>query len=1332
MAGLFLFALYSVDTEHRMLHRLPVSRVQVLIMLELRGAPALSPFRSRKLHTRLQDIVPAVEHVYAEFMHFTDLEFPLSESDQAVLDRLLTYGPSVSAEEPDGVLFLVVPRPGTLSPWSSKATDIARNCGLRQIRRIERGIAYYVKANRKLSLEQREKIAALLHDRMTQKVFHEMGGAELLFHTDEPRTLNRVPVLSGGRQALVDANRSLGLALAEDEIDYLVKSFSDLERDPTDVELMMFAQANSEHCRHKIFNASWDIDGEGQEKSLFAMIRNTFEMNSEGVLSAYKDNASVIAGSRGGRFFPEPETGVYRYHEEDIHILMKVETHNHPTAIAPAAGAATGSGGEIRDEGATGRGSKPKAGLSGFTVSNLNIPNDPQPWELGYGKPERIASPLDIMIEGPIGGAAFNNEFGRPNLAGYFRTFEEVAPGAGGEEVRGYHKPIMIAGGLGNIRANHVEKGNIPVGAKLIVLGGPSMLIGLGGGAASSMDSGSSNENLDFASVQRDNPEMERRCQEVIDRCWQMGDDNPICFIHDVGAGGLSNAMPELVKDGGRGGRFELRDIPSDEPGMSPLEIWCNESQERYVMAVAPENLEQFDALCRRERCPYAVIGEATEAHHLELGDSYFDDRPVDLPMDVLFGKPPRMHRSVSRSSFTKPIFDSTKIDLNDAVSRVLRLPSVGSKSFLITIGDRTITGLVARDQMAGPWQVPVSDVAVTSSSFDVKTGEAMAMGERTPVAVIDAPASGRMAVGEVITNLAAAPVAKLSDIRLSANWMAAAGHPGEDENLYETVRAVGMELCPALGITIPVGKDSMSMKTVWEEDGGEQKSVTAPLSLIISGFAPVTDVDRTLTPQLATDAGDTDLILVDLAAGQNRLGGSALAQVYRQVGAVAPDLDDPEDIKAFFAVIQGLNADSKLLAYHDRSDGGLFVTLAEMSFAGHTGIDIKLDGLAEDASQFARELFNEELGAVIQVRREDTGFVLQQFSAAGLGDHTSVIGTVNQDDHIRYTFEGQSVISRPRADLQRLWAETSYRVQSLRDNADCAQEEFDNLLDSSDPGLHAELTFDLNDDVSAPYINTGASPRVAVLREQGVNGQVEMAAAFDRAGFESVDVHMSDLLSGRVSLEGFNSLVACGGFSYGDVLGAGEGWAKSILFNDRVRDQFAAFFNRQDTLALGVCNGCQMLSNLHELIPGSEGWPRFVRNQSEQFEARLVMAEVPASPSAFMEGMAGSRMPIAVAHGEGRVEFPAGTSAGQLSDSELIALRYVDNRGEVTTRYPWNPNGSEAGITGVTTKDGRVTILMPHPERVFRTSQLSWHPADWGEDAPWIRMFRNARRWFS
>ena len=1299
-------------------------------MLELRGAPALSPFRSRKLFSLIQEKVPGVNHLYAEFMHFADLEDELTAPEQDTLDRLLVYGPSVASEEPDGVLFLVVPRPGTVSPWSSKATDIARNCGLRQVRRLERGIAYYVRSDKKLGLAQREQIAELLHDRMTEKVFHEMGGAELLFHHEEPRQLARVPVMAGGREALAKANRELGLALAEDEIDYLVDSFTRMERDPTDVELMMFAQANSEHCRHKIFNASWDIDGEGQEKSLFAMIRNTYEMNSEGVLSAYKDNASVIRGSRGGRFFPEPGTGVYRYHEEDIHILMKVETHNHPTAISPFAGSATGSGGEIRDEGATGRGSRPKAGLTGFTVSNLNLPGDPQPWEEEYGRPDRIASPLDIMIEGPIGGAAFNNEFGRPNLAGYFRTFESRVPGAAGDEVRGYHKPIMIAGGLGNIREEHVEKGNIPAGARLIVLGGPSMLIGLGGGAASSMDTGSSNEDLDFASVQRGNPEMERRCQEVIDRCWQMGQKNPICFIHDVGAGGLSNAMPELVKDGGRGGRFELRDIPCDESGMSPLEIWCNESQERYVMAVAEADMERFDTICRRERCPYAVIGEATEEHHLELADSYFDDRPVDLSMDVLFGKPPRMHRSVTRSSFTKPIFDSQRIDLDDAVRRILRLPSVGSKSFLITIGDRTITGLVARDQMVGPWQVPVSDVAVTAASYDVYTGEAMAMGERTPVAVIDAPASGRMAVGEVITNMAASSIASLSDIRLSANWMAAAGHPGEDENLYETVKAVGMELCPELGITIPVGKDSMSMKTVWETDNGEQKSVTSPLSLVVSGFAPVTDVRRTLTPQIRTDVGDTDLILVDLAAGQNRLGGSALAQVYKQVGAVAPDLDDPEDIKAFFAVIQGLNNDGKLLAYHDRSDGGLFVTLAEMAFAGHTGVDVRLDGLAENSSQFARELFNEELGAVIQVRCEDTEAVLQQFSAAGLGDHISVIGKPNDEHRVRCSFEGEFVLDYARSELQRIWSETSYRIQSLRDNANCAREEYDSLLDEQDPGLGAELTFDPSDDVAAPFIATGARPRIAVLREQGVNGQLEMAAAFDKAGFESVDVHMSDLLSGRLTLEGFNALVACGGFSFGDVLGAGEGWAKSILFSDRVRDQFAGFFNRQDTLALGVCNGCQMLSNLHELIPGSEGWPRFVRNQSEQFEARLVMAEVCQSPSAFLDGMAGSRMPIAVAHGEGRAEFAEGQTAGQLAEADMVAMRYVDNRGEVTERYPFNPNGSPQGITGVTSRDGRVTLMMPHPERVFRTAQYSWHPQDWGEDAPWARMFRNARRW--
>ncbi|GGY71310.1 phosphoribosylformylglycinamidine synthase [Marinobacter zhanjiangensis] len=1298
-------------------------------MLELRGAPALSPFRSEKLSGQLTEAVQGITALYAEFMHFVDVEDELRDSEQEVLDRLLTYGPSAERREPEGVLFLVVPRPGTVSPWASKATEIARNCGLRQINRIERGIAYYVKAEKKLGREERQAIAALLHDRMTETVFHEMGGAELLFHREEPRPLERIPVLAGGRPALVDANRRLGLALAEDEIDYLVDAFSDLDRDPTDVELMMFAQANSEHCRHKIFNASWDIDGEGQQKSLFAMIRNTHEISPDGVLSAYRDNASVIRGSRGGRFYPDPETARYHYVQEPIHILMKVETHNHPTAISPFAGSATGAGGEIRDEGATGRGSKPKAGLAGFTVSNLEIPGDPQPWEKDYGRPDRIASPLAIMIDAPIGGASFNNEFGRPNLAGYFRTFEQEVAGPAGDEVRGYHKPIMIAGGLGNIREDHVEKGEIPVGARLIVLGGPSMLIGLGGGAASSMDSGTSNENLDFASVQRGNPEMERRCQEVIDRCWQLDDANPIAFVHDVGAGGLSNAMPELVKDGGRGGKFELRDIPSDEPGMSPLEIWCNESQERYVLAVAEDDMERFDGICRRERCPYAVVGEATESHHLNLDDAYYGDSPVDLPMDVLFGKPPRMHRSVTRTSFTKPIFDSTRIDLDDAIRRVLRLPSVGSKNFLITIGDRTITGLVARDQMAGPWQVPVSDVAVTASSFDVLTGEAMAMGERTPVASIDAPASGRMAVGEAITNLAAAPIAKLSDIRLSANWMAAAGHPGEDENLYETVRAVGMELCPALGIAIPVGKDSMSMKTVWEE-GEEQKSVTAPLSLIISGFAPVTDVTRTLTPQLRADKGGTDLILVDLAAGQNRLGGSALAQVYSQMGAAAPDVDDPEDIKAFFAVIQGLNGDGKLLAYHDRSDGGMFVTLTEMAFAGHTGVDIRLDGLAEEQGQFARELFNEELGAVIQVRREDTPFVLQQFSGAGLGEHTSVVGTLNDDDHVRFTFEGKPVIEQPRGELHRLWSETSYRIQSLRDNANCAAEEFDNLLDAGDPGLHAELSFDPAEEIAAPYINKGAAPKVAVLREQGVNGQVEMAAAFDRAGFEAVDVHMSDLLSGRVTLDGFRSLVACGGFSYGDVLGAGEGWAKSILFNSRVREQFQGFFERGDTLALGVCNGCQMLSNLHELIPGTDGWPRFVRNQSEQFEARLVMVEVQESPSAFLSGMAGSRMPIAVAHGEGRTEFSSAVGFEDFNRSGQVALRYVDNRGQQTTRYPYNPNGSEGGVTGVSSQDGRVTIMMPHPERVFRTAQYSWHPDSWGEDGPWLRMFRNARKW--
>ena len=1298
-------------------------------MLVLRGAPALSAFRHAKLLANVQAQVATVTDLYAEYIHFAEVTSELSAQESEVLGRLLRYGPKAQVQEPEGTLQLVVPRPGTISPWSSKATDIAHNCGLNSVNRLERGIAYYISSSSALSADELAVISAQLHDRMVEVVFADLQQGASLFSHEEPRQMTRVEILAGGRPALEAANIALGLALADDEIDYLVDAFVELGRDPSDVELMMFAQANSEHCRHKIFNASWDIDGEEQQKSLFGMIKNTYEMAGDRVLSAYKDNAAVIEGAVAGRFFPNPESKAYAYSEEPIHILMKVETHNHPTAIAPFSGAATGSGGEIRDEGATGRGSKPKAGLTGFTVSDLNIPGFEQPWESKYGKPERIVSALDIMIEGPIGGAAFNNEFGRPNLNGYFRTFEQKVNGANGEEVRGYHKPIMLAGGMGNIRADHVEKGEIEVGAKLICLGGPAMLIGLGGGAASSMASGSSSADLDFASVQRGNPEMERRCQEVIDQCWQLGDANPIAFIHDVGAGGLSNAFPELVKDGGRGGNFELRKVNNDEPGMAPLEIWCNEAQERYVMAVSPENLARFEAICERERCPYAVVGTATEEHHLTLGDTHFENKPVDLPMSVLFGKPPKMHRSITRVAYEVPEFDTAKLELADAIERVMKLPTVASKSFLITIGDRSITGQVVRDQMVGPWQVPVADCAVTTTGFNAYTGEAMAMGERTPLALIDGPASGRMAIGETLTNMAGTPISAIEDIKLSANWMCAAGHPGEDEKLYDTVRAVGMELCPALGITIPVGKDSMSMRTVWQ-DGEEQKSVTAPMSLVISGFAPVTDVRKVLTPQLRTDLGETDLILLDLGAGKNRMGLSALAQVYNEVGQSVPDLDDAEMFATFFAAVQELNNQGLLLAYHDRADGGLFATLAEMAFAGRTGLDINLDLIAQDNTDVAAALFSEELGAVVQVKREHTEQVLTELSAAGLGDIAAVIGAPNPDDCITLTFDDEDIYSESRVTLQRWWAETSYRVQSLRDNSECAQQEFDALLDAEDPGLNVSLSFDQNDDVAAPYIATGARPQMAILREQGVNGQIEMAAAFDRAGFNAVDVHMSDILSGRVSLEQFKGLVACGGFSYGDVLGAGEGWAKSVLFNPRARDQFSAFFERNDSFALGVCNGCQMLSNLHELIPGADLWPHFVRNNSEQFEARVAMVEVQKSDSLFLEGMAGSRMPIAVAHGEGRAEFADQTHLANLSDSGTIALRYVDNRGAATEVYPANPNGSPAGITGVTTRDGRVTIMMPHPERVFRAIQNSWAPDEWSEDGAWMRMFRNARKW--
>ncbi|TWI58731.1 phosphoribosylformylglycinamidine synthase [Pseudomonas duriflava] len=1297
-------------------------------MLILRGAPALSSFRHGKLLDQLTRKVAGVTGLYAEFAHFAEVVGTLTDDEERVLERLLKYGPSVPVQEPAGRLFLVVPRFGTISPWSSKATDIAHNCGLAKVERIERGIAYYVAGS--FSESDTQALAALLHDRMTQLVLSGLDEAEGLFSHATPKQLTAIDILGGGRAALEAANVTLGLALADDEIDYLVSSFTSLGRNPHDIELMMFAQANSEHCRHKIFNASWDIDGESQEKSLFGMIKNTYEMNREGVLSAYKDNAAVIEGFTAGRFYPDPETRQYSANQEPVHILMKVETHNHPTAIAPFPGASTGSGGEIRDEGATGRGAKPKAGLTGFTVSNLNIPGFEQPWEKAYGKPERIVTPLDIMIEGPLGGAAFNNEFGRPALAGYFRTFEQAVETPRGEEVRGYHKPIMLAGGMGNIRADHVQKGDISVGGKLIVLGGPAMLIGLGGGAASSMSTGTSSADLDFASVQRENPEMERRCQEVIDRCWQMGDKNPITFIHDVGAGGLSNAFPELVNDAGRGGRFELRNVPNDEPGMSPLEIWCNESQERYVLSVDAENFETFKAICERERCPFAVVGEATEERRLTVADSHFENNAVDMPLDVLLGKPPRMHRSAIREEALGDDFDGAGLDLTEAVERVLRHPAVASKSFLITIGDRTITGLVARDQMVGPWQVPVADCAVTATSYTVYTGEAMAMGERTPLALLDAPASGRMAVGETLTNIASARIEKISDIKLSANWMAAAGHPGEDARLYDTVKAVGMELCPALGITIPVGKDSMSMKTRWE-DNGQDKSVTSPLSLIVTGFAPVQDIRQTLTPELRLDKGETDLILIDLGRGQNRLGGSILAQVHQKMGRLAPDVDDAEDLKAFFAVIQGLNRDGLVLSYHDRSDGGLITTLVEMAFAGHCGLALKLDALAATRDELVRALFAEELGAVIQVPQGFTSEVLAQFSAAGLEECVAVIGQPVNGYDVTITYNEQSVFKAERRLLQRIWSETSYQIQRLRDNAECAQQEYDALLEEDNPGLTAKLSFDPNDDIAAPYIKTGVRPQVAILREQGVNGQVEMAAAFDRAGFASVDVHMSDILAGRVDLNSFKGVVACGGFSYGDVLGAGEGWAKSILFNARARDAFQQFFERTDSFTLGVCNGCQMVSNLRELVPGSEFWPRFVRNRSEQFEARIAMLQVQESPSLFFAGMAGSRMPIAIAHGEGHAEYKDAAALQASDASGTVSLRFVDNHGRVTETYPANPNGSPLGITGLTSRDGRVTVMMPHPERVFRAVQNSWIPRDWqGEDGGWMRMFRNARVW--
>jgi phosphoribosylformylglycinamidine synthase len=1294
-------------------------------ILKLRGARALSEFRIAKLQSALG---AGIRSISAEFWHFVEIERPLDPAESRVLERLLEYGAKLPAAPVSRSRFLVVPRLGTISPWSSKASDIARICGLTAVRRVERGTLYALDAA--LGPEERQRAAALLHDRMTESVLAGPEDADALFRHFEPRRLDRVPLAE-----LEEANRTLGLALADDEIEYLREAYRGLGRDPTDAELTMFAQANSEHCRHKIFNAEWVVDGEKKEQSLFAMIRHTHAVHPQGTVVAYSDNAAVMEGRVVQQFHPDG-AGVYRPRAALTHTVMKCETHNHPTAIAPFSGAATGAGGEIRDEGATGRGAKPKAGLVGYSVSHLRIPGGEQPWEAhDPGRPDRIVAALDIMLEGPIGAASFNNEFGRPALAGYFRTFEQNVAGV----QRGYHKPIMLAGGVGNICAEQVGKAPLAEGTLLVQIGGPGMLIGMGGGAASSLAAGANAADLDFDSVQRGNAEIQRRAQEVIDRCWQLGEANPILSIHDVGAGGLSNALPELVHAAHRGARLDLRAIPSEEPGMSPREIWSNEAQERYVLAIAPRDRERFAAICARERCPHAVLGDVAADGRLRVRDARFDDDPVDVSLDTILGKPPRMRREVSGLSRAIEPLQVADIELRDAAYRVLRHPTVADKTFLIAIGDRTVGGLCSRDPFVGPWQTPVADCAVTLLSFDGYAGEAFALGERTPLALIDAPASGRMAVAEAITNLAAARIESLERVKLSANWMAAAGYPGEDAALYRTVEAVALSFCPALGVSIPVGKDSLSMRTAW--DGRE---VVAPLSLIVSAFAPVEDARGTLTPRLRTDCGETELILIDLGCGKNRLGGSILAQTYSRFGDRCPDADDPRLVAGLFRAVQALAGEGLLLAYHDRSDGGLFTTACEMAFAGRCGVTLSLDPFASDPGDevdaFKRDgpeqlagrahdlalaaLFAEELGALLQVRAADRARVMDTLRAAGVGDYAHIVGQLNTRDEIRITRNAKPVLVEKRVDLQRAWSETSFRMQALRDNPQCAQEEFDRVLDVSDPGLAFALTYDPA--AEAPYASTRARPRLAVLREQGVNSQVEMAAAFYRAGFEPVDVHMSDILAGRATLASFKGLAACGGFSYGDVLGGGQGWAKSILYNARARSEFERFFGRSDTFALGSCNGCQMMAALKEIIPGAEHWPVFVRNRSEQFEARFVMVEIVQSPSIVLAGMAGSRVPIATAHGEGRAQF----AAAQDEQRAVACMRFVDHRGNPTETYPLNPNGSPRGITGLTTLDGRFTIWMPHPERVFRSVQMSWTPDGASEDSPWMRIFRNARAW--
>ncbi|MBD9435111.1 phosphoribosylformylglycinamidine synthase [Pseudoxanthomonas sp. PXM03] len=1296
-------------------------------MIVLEGQPALSHFRRARLESKLQSMASGVRICGAWHVYFIEPEAGATP-DLATLRRILQAGDEAAALADGAVSRFVTPRLGTLSPWASKATELLRGAG-QPVKRVERGL--------RIDLEGwddgQPALAKALHDPMTQSLLTTRDQAQALFTAPARGELERIPLAQ-----LEAANTRLGLALADDEIDYLRTRYTELGRDPSDVELMMFAQANSEHCRHKIFNASWTIDGKEQDRSLFRMIKHTHAQTPEHTLSAYSDNAAVVEGYPAARFRPDG-SGQYRLEATlDSAFCIKVETHNHPTAIAPFPGASTGAGGEIRDEGATGRGGKPKAGLTGFSVSHLRIPTLPQPWEATRALNPRMAPALDIMLDGPLGGAAFNNEFGRPNLLGYFRSFE-LPEGAG--LTRAYDKPIMLAGGLGAIDRIQVEKKTLSAGDAVIVLGGPAMLIGLGGGAASSVASGESAEELDFASVQRDNPEMERRCQEVIDRCVAMGGDNPILWFHDVGAGGLSNAIPELLHDSGVGGVIDLGKVPSDDPSLSPMQLWCNESQERYVLGVPQARLAEFAAICERERCPFAAVGVATKEEHLVVAygatpGNIPADAPIDLPMDVLFGKAPKMHRDTGYPDAPKwPALQTASLDLRDAGLRVLAHPTVASKQFLITIGDRSVGGLTARDQLVGPWQMPVADCAITLSGYEGFVGEAMAIGERTPLALLDAAAAARMAVGEAITNLCAAPVESLHRVKLSANWMAAAGHPGEDALLFDAVKAVGMELCPDLDISIPVGKDSLSMQAQWHSDGQAQKSVS-PVSLIISAFAPVTDVRQQLTPLLSRE-DDSELWLIGLGAGKKRLGGSVLAQVYPQSGGEGawpafagdgrdesvPDLDDSQRLRDFFHLIADAREAGLLLAYHDRSDGGAFAALCEMAFASHRGLDINLDGWGDDAF---RTLFAEELGAVVQVADEDRAAFADLIEHHALTECAQRIARPTTAAVVRVQQEGDVLAEWRWEELFDAWWSVTHAMQKLRDNPETADEERETTRQFGRTGLKPKLSFDAGDDVAAPFIATGKRPKVAILREQGVNGQIEMASAFTRAGFDAFDVHMSDLISGRVALDDFSGIAACGGFSYGDVLGAGRGWATSILERSALRDAFAAFFARDNTFSLGVCNGCQMMSQLKDIIPGATHWPRFLRNRSEQFEARVSLLEVVESPSVFFRGMAGSRIPVAVAHGEGRADFASPADQGAVR----VALRFIDGDGQVAASYPQNPNGSPDGITGLTSDDGRATILMPHPERTPRSANHSWHPADWPEDSPWLRMFRNARVW--